>query len=241
MNKIFLLATGASINDITDSQWQHILSYDTMGISWFYKKNIETKYYYTHECDIQPLCVAEKIYSEKWNTKMYLGVREFLGNKYTNIGSSLGVYKNFNNKLNLQLCNFSHWLYSWNGLTWTSKMDQPPINFDLVWSKNFESPLFGFRGTMMVALNLCTILGYDEIVLCGVDLYNGLHFYDDNKSIYNKQFGTDSLKDQHSTNTEYHGIRPVIDCLEWIKPHLNIKVFSKKSLLTNVGFETYKI
>jgi hypothetical protein len=238
--KIFLMATGQSINDITDDQWNHIKSHYSMGISWFYKKNFETTYYYTHEFDKQPSCVADKIHKSNWKTKVFFGTREYSGNRFSLINSSFTTYNTYKDVLDCSECSFTHWLNSWNGITWKVNQESPPIDFEKVWARSIEDKLFGFRGTMMCALNLCTVLGYDEIILCGVDLRNGLHFYDDNVSVLNSQFNTDSIKDKHSTCVEYRGVRPVIDGLKWISKFVNIKIISDKSLLYDEGFKVYE-
>jgi len=236
--KIFLLATGQSINDITEEQWEHIKSHDSIGISHFYNKGFETTYYYTHEYTKQPIIVAEKMLNLK--TKVFFGTREFSGLYENKISSSNYAFNNYKDKLNCEEVKFSHWLNAWDGKSWLVNQEKPPLEFNKIWAKSKNDVLFGFRGTMMCALNLCSVLGYDEIILCGVDLKNGLHFYDEVKSVYSKQFGTDSIKDKHSTCVEYNGVRPVIDALCWLKDNLNIKVSSKNSLLYERGFDLYK-
>jgi hypothetical protein len=238
--KIFLLATGQSINDITEEQWEYIKSHDSIGVSWFYKKGFETTYYYTHEYDKQPSCVANNILNNNWKTKVFFGTIEVSGEKLNYINSSYTTFNSFKDKLNCEEVKFSHWLSAWNGKPWLINEDKPPLSFKEIWANEKNDVLFGFRGTMMCALNLCSVLGYDEIILCGVDLKNGLHFYDEVKSVYSNQFGTDSIKDKHSTCVDYRGVRPVIDALNWIKPNLNIKVSSKNSLLYENGFELYE-
>lgn len=238
--KIFLMATGQSINELNDENWDHIKEHSSIGISYFYKKDFETTYYYTHEHTQQPLNVAKNISNKNWKTKVFFGTKEFSGNNYGVINSSSSTYNKYKDLINCDEVSFTHWLNSWNGKTWGVNNDNPPINFDETWSSDFKKPLFGFRGTMMCALNLCTVLGYNEIILCGVDLNNGLHFYDEIKSIYSEQFKTDSIKDKHSTCVEYRGVRPVIDALNWAKLNLNIKVSSKSSLLYENGFELYE-
>jgi len=241
MKKIFLLATGFTINDITEKQWDYIKSHDTMGISWFFKKDFETKYYYVHEYDMQPISVSKKIYESNWKTKVFFGTKEYIGKSYNEIQSSKLAFNSFKDKINCEEVNFSHWLYSWKGKTWSVNENNPPLSFDSTWAKTKKDILFGFRGTMVSSINLCTVLGYDEIILCGVDLNNGIHFYDDpKKHEINKVFGTDSINDKHSTCIEYKGVRPVIDGLKWINDNISLKIISKKSLLYENGFELYE-
>jgi hypothetical protein len=242
MRKIFLLATGESINDITDDQWEHIKSHDSIGISWFMKKGFEPTYYYSHENDNQSQYLIDVILDKKWKTKVFLGTMHQPNKKFIRWQQRPKlVYEKYKNNFNITECRFSDWITCFDGKSWTINEDKPPLKFEEVWAKSLNEPLFGFRGTMMCSLNLCTVLGYDEIILCGVDLKNGLHFYESEMTDFEKNLpGYDPKKTNHSTQYIYNGVRGVMDVLNWIKPNLNIKVLSTKSLLYENGFELYE-
>jgi hypothetical protein len=249
MSKIFLLATGESINDITDEQWEHIKSHESIGISWFMKKGFEPTYYYSHENGCLPNTnenqsefSIKKIIENNWKTKVYLGTMHHPNKKFFRIQDTPKIaYLKYKKYLDITECRFSDWLTCFDGKSWTINEDKPPLKFEEVWAKNLNEPLFGFRGTMMCALNLCTVLGYDEIILCGVDLKNGLHFYESEMTDFEKKLtGYDPKKTNHSTQYIYNGVRGVMDIINWIKPNLNIKIISEKSLLYENGFELYE-
>jgi len=242
MRKIFLLATGESINDITEKQWEHIKSNDSIGISWFMKKGFEPTYYYSHENDNQSQYLIDVMLEKKWKTKVFLGTMHQPNKKFIRWQQRPKlVYEKYKNNFNITECRFSDWITCFDGKSWTTDEDKPPLSFEEVWAKNFNEPLFGFRGTMMCALNLCSVLGYDEIILCGVDLKNGLHFYESEITDFEKKLtGYDPKKTNHSTQYIYNGVRGVMDVINWIKPNLNIKIISEKSLLYENGFELYE-
>ena len=243
MNRIFIMATGESINDIKVTEWEKLKKEKTLGISWFLKKNFETSYYYSHEFDTQPKKVAEFIKNNNLSTHLFLGTTHFIGNKSGKIHSPHLVYNEFKNKIKTTECKFYDWLETWNGKIWNKNDDLPPCSYEEIWAKTLDQPLCGFRGTLFASLNLSTILGYDEIILCGVDLNNGKHFYEKELSPFEKNIlkDYDLKKQNHSTQIEYQNSHGVLSGLKWLSKYLTLKTTSKKSLLYDEGFQYFDI
>ena len=125
--------------------------------------------------------------------------------------------------------------------------DDPPYGFDDVWATSWDQELFGFRGTLMVAINAATIMGATEVVLCGVDLEDNHHFYSEtvDHSGFDSwiQEGTpewDPETGVHSTCVPARGCRGVLDGLRWVSKNINIKCAYKGSLLVDRGILEYK-
>ena len=246
MNRLFLMATGQSINDIEEQSWERLKKEKTIGISWFFKKNFETNYYYSHEFDTQSEEIAKYIIKNGWKTELHLGTKEEHNPKF--FVENTGPQKTFNTFKNKIICKqykFSNFLTSFNGHKWLKSSKCPPIPINECWAKTENETLLGFRGTLISSLNLCSVLGYKEIILCGVDLNNGLHFYDSELSPFEKY----TLKNYnpktspHSTQIVHENNCGVLDCLKEITKNrlLNIKTSSKKSLLYTEGFEYFDL
>lgn len=244
MSRIFILATGSSINEFTKEDWEFLRKEKTMGISWFFKKNFETDFYYSHEYDTQPLKIAEHITKNKWNTKLILGTQEYFNKSFIHpIKKPLECFERYKNVIQCQQCMITNFLNSWANKPWKLTEDSPPMPFPFVWAKSFNQPLFGFRGTLIASINAASVLGFDEIVLCGVDLNNGLHFYESGKSHFEKNFIKDYNPNlhPHSSQLIFQGHRGVLDGLKWINKHIKLKTFTKnENLLSRNGFEIFK-
>ena len=238
MKTIYIFGTGESINNITDEQWDFLRTQETIGFSWFFKKNFETNHYYSHEGDEQPWGAAKTIHENKWNTEFFLG---------NTCEEPIKVYNQYKDKIKCRISNTSDWVQTFKGMVWHADAPEPPLSFDEVWAKKHEDKLFGFRGQLMAAINLATVLGADKVVLLGIDLNNGQHFYDvgnHNPSTFEKKLiqasNYEPLKHTHSSNITFNNIRPVTDGLKWVSNFVNIVSGNPDSLLVKEGIVKYE-
>ncbi|MCK5605248.1 hypothetical protein KAR91_25375, partial [Candidatus Pacearchaeota archaeon] len=78
------------------------------------------------------------------------------------------------------------------------------------WAYELNDPLFHFRGTLTAAINLVWLLGYKEIHLIGVDLNDGMHFYENDPDIVKRDssnYGIDANK-KHATSVYFQDKPP---------------------------------
>lgn len=213
----YIMATGPSINDITKEEWQYLKEQNTMGISWFAKKNFPTKYYYFHEGN-QRKTLHQIMTNPGWKRTCFITTK---GHK-----RPAGAKK-------VYFIKHTPFKEAFRGKTWLNTEEEPPEPFEKVWAKSFEEPLFGFRGTLMAALNAAYILGGREFILCGVDLNDNSHFYKEEEfSSFNKSLEDKGVKlKKHSSAVTFDGVRTAVDCLQWLSNYINLYVASKKSLL----------
>lgn len=76
------------------------------------------------------------------------------------------------------------------------------------WASNTNQKLFRFQGTLTTALNLAWILGHQQVVLVGVDLTDGSHFYKDDPDTIkrdNEKFKIDSQQNHATTQWLRYG------------------------------------
>jgi len=162
-NTIFLFGSGPSINEITPEQWNVIQSHDSMGLNFsFLTCRPMTFYYLGYEpgsTDNTLLVFDEKI------REVYKNSLWFVPNKV--------LFRLYHPRLlpglfppNPQLARFSI-----------------PLSIELETDRPFRKEDFvktlTYRGVMGVGLHLADLLGYQKIVLMGVDLHTYKHFFDD--------------------------------------------------------------
>ena len=230
---IYIMASGPSINDITEGQWRYLKTQKTLGISHFYKKNWEPTYYFSLEqldSHSQMKMIMDHYFKNEWKTKLFFNAaaRKWVGDN-----------------VDVTWVNIGDWLNSWDGGIWTIDSENPPSTFEKAWAKKIDDPLFSFRGTLSGAINLATVIGAGRIVLVGVDMNDESHFYKDVpyskhlKKIKN-EFGFDDKLDGHSTNCVYSRVRGICDALKIISKHIKITCASKDSYLVKNGIFKYE-
>lgn len=221
MMKIYILATGPSINDITKKEWQYLKTQITMGVSWFAKHPFfQPTYHYFHEYNQRTKMLQ---WIEKWNKTVFITTEQHL---IPDQAKKEGRY------IYIKHTPFKE---AFHGKTW--KIGEPPPEpFESVWAKSFDEYLFGFRGSLIAAVNAASVLGATDIYLCGVDLYDRTHFYKkEEPSGFEGELRKKNIDFKiHSTAVEFDGIRGVLDVLEWINSKIRLYTTNKKSLLNSV-------
>jgi len=217
--KLYILATGPSVNNITNKEWQFLKNQKTLAISWFVKHPFfEPTYHYFHEYSQKSEMVK---YIEKWKNTIFLTTKDHL------------LPKNAVDEKRYIYIKHTPFKEAFCGKPWLINQPKPPCDFEKVWAQSFDEKLFGFRGTLTAALNAGYILGYREFYLCGVDLWDNSHFYNSEEpSGFNKILQEKGINiDKHSTAVSIDGIRTIVDCLQWLNRYLRIYITNKDSLL----------
>ena len=265
-NIAYIMATGPSINKITDEEWKFLETQQTLGISKFPITGKKTTAFYSHE-------------GFKWQKgpldlmamNGYLDTVLLLDNKESiRYALKLGFKKIYRTVKQSAL-----FLPSAKG--WFMDEPEPPHRFSVCKAKNLNEPIFRFRGTLPAAINVVLILGATEIRLVGVDLDTYWAFWDvDDRWLTNdvareirdevrenqiqsmeqfkKMTGMDN-NNFHKTAVPYtrkdgwvagRMIRPVQDVVQWIDKEIRkegmqgIFVTNKESLLNKEKKIEYK-
>jgi hypothetical protein len=247
---IYIMATGPSINNITEEEWEFLSKQHTIGFSGFPYSGKRTQFYYSHEkYFIDKEMIDIMAYNKYLDTTLLFYIGPSIVYAY-NLG--------FKNIIKTQKGN-ANFL---PGKPWFTDEEAPPVKFKNIRAKTFRQPLFRVRGQLSAVINSSLILGANEIRLVGVDLTCQKNFFsleyqgDANpkwinnyftKEIYcrlneisksiTKSEGTKTLspefwkvydpKINHSTNIsfpreEYNGksIRGIGDVLQWMDREL---------------------
>ena len=164
---IFILGTGATINDIPEKHWHSIGNHDSAGINLWPLHNFVPTYYYSeyhhnreHFRKTQNM-MKQKISSEYTDTIFFLSL-----NRAVKRGIHPRVTKNMFPQ-NPKICFYNY---------------IRPLRFDdpsELSTESFERTIF-YRGALTALLDLVDQIGYKKIVLLGIDLKNGEYFYDNN-------------------------------------------------------------
>lgn len=169
--KFYIVATGPSINDLTQTQRDIITNGESLSFSHIPFANIKTKYYML--CEDLESCM--------------MGLNKAIENKYTDsilISNKLEVVKHsmVNGYKKVKFIRVGRTGRAFNGSTWFDGMPKPDSILPKFGS-SFRQELFNFRGQLSVAINIAYLLEATDIRLVGVDLNNNKHFYDSNPDL----------------------------------------------------------
>lgn len=170
---LFILGSGSTINEITDEQWHHISQHDSIGLNfWILHKFVPSLLVYEEHLDPSR---NELFYNQLYNRRMdYKDIPiivkdvEYKGVSYDKIPEELK--KNYYLSIEIVIPDFSEKRVVKN-------MDFMLEFFGLV-NKHKIRIIPKKSGSVSYLLFLGLMLGYKNIVLCGVDLNNNKYFYD---------------------------------------------------------------
>lgn len=204
---LFILGSGPSVNDYTGLEWDIIKKNDSWGFNlWFCHEFIPS--IYIAQSLIEPN--LNKKSTREYNTNVIL--RKMLEDKkdlYSETefyirGDAVNKRKfyqtEFGSHLEIILGRQGN-LFAEMPISSTNRI-RPEILLERIFKRGFFKinrkiqivPKFGSTITEMISLAL--MLGYKEIVLCGIDMNNGGHFYDNEESFKNYPY----LKELSSIN-----------------------------------------
>lgn len=186
-SKLFIIGSGASINDITKKQWEEINNHDTFGFNFSFINQDHVPTFYSFEAveeinlnENKMLQVAEIFCSEYKKVKeRYKNVPKILSD--LNL-ARVDYFLKYGRDLideNLYLVN------TVNGIAKSEAEFEELIKYykskGIFDKKNNINKVFKFRATLSMAISLGINLGYEEIILCGIDLNDPRYFYQDRK------------------------------------------------------------
>lgn len=191
---VFILGSGPSINDISTKEWEVIDQHDSWGFNfWFCHPFIPTAYFV--QSVIRPESdsdiierLDDLIYTMlKDKTKEYENVNLFLR------GDGINHEKFHDTKLGKFVLN--HQGFTKRIVPELPVSSKNRIDLDLLYGQlkklgfydthDEPWPVPKFGGSITELISLAAILGYKKIVLCGIDMNDGGHFYDQ-KEYYEK-------------------------------------------------------
>ncbi|MGU5646343.1 hypothetical protein [Aeromonas caviae] len=163
-NKLYILGSGGSINDITDDEWNTIKQHDSIGVNYFYFHKFKPTAHFVELGKSKAAfdCVHKYLLCNKERTEpVFMQIRHLI-----------------NNEVTLQSAKNRVHLYS--PTTMQSKnidilRQYLKFSYLPLWKK---SPLIQHSSTLDCVINFAVRQGYKEICLVGVDLNNNQYFWD---------------------------------------------------------------
>lgn len=195
-DKLFILGSGASINNLSLVEWEHIRKYDSVGFNFWLVHEFVPNFYVYEESHIternEIFYQILKMKKEKYKNIPFL-IKD-IELKHTKL---LDIPNDMKHNFYLASCLFLQG--SSLKKQYFNKILLEVDKFIQKKNKNNIQFSFGRKASLSYLVFLAYLLGYKEIILCGVDLNNTNYFFD-------HDFYADSLKPinikgtQHITN-----------------------------------------
>lgn len=233
-DRVFVFGSGYSLNDIPESQWEHIARHDTVGFNAFvYQKWIDVDFHLIRGWGEGASVFADLKYLTDEFKSLVANNRFYSATTF--------VYQD---DLSAQ---FAHALFEYGALPRAAKVFPYTTNCkDNLPSQNMGRGLIHDVGTLCDAVHFAYAIGWKEIVLVGVDLYDTRYFWLEPHETFildyhtgKKSIGQVSDRGQRydeAHSTTRNGIVDTID--RWNKHFqahgVNISVYNPKSLLNAV-------
>lgn len=178
-SKLFVLGTGPSINQIDGSRWQYVARHDSVGINLWLAHPFRPS-----------MLIYEAIAD---TTKIYQEVGQFFCKLATSRSDYGPIPKLISETRpermafvrNLPQNFLTNTYYSW--CQWALARNHSELSLYLKYLKfsGFLKPgnpiyrFFKARSSVVQAISLGLKLGFEDIILCGIDLKRGGYFFDD--------------------------------------------------------------
>jgi hypothetical protein len=240
-SRLYIFGSGYSLNSISDMQWRKIRNTgDTLSFNdFYYSKFIDLDYYIFREVDSKHFKRLPRFLRVRLNSIFNIS-------KIKSIHDLISGNSTMKQTKYLFLCDKKSGIALLYYMLFRSSINlfgffSNPYDRTINWPIS-ETPLNITHGaaTLLDAINIGYIMGYTELVLCGVDLYDRNYFYleKDETRDFDKNKGY-TARDIH--NTSHH----IIETLSLWKPELykrgvKVSVLNEKSLLNSV-FDIYNL
>jgi hypothetical protein len=159
---VFVFGSGASLNDIAEGEWAAIAEHDTFGFNHFWRQSwVRVDFHVIRggmygEVDVRPQ--AEKVAAGVKANPLYANTVFLMQDDY------LGAFANFIVGRRLLPAGSRIFRYRTKG------GPGPPTT-------SFDEGVRHAPGTLSDAVNLSYLMGWKNIVLAGVDLYDSRYFF----------------------------------------------------------------
>jgi hypothetical protein len=229
-NKLFILGTGQSINNFTKGEWDEIKNNDSIGINDFCHKKFATTFY-SFELERQ----NRQDHLNRWKKNSEIILNNF--EEFREVKFFMRPYDTEDEIIKKLLSRLKHnkTLY-WQQIDTLPGKDISELNFFIklyLKLKMFKNnDYFPSRGSSLSwILGLVAKLEYEEVILCGIDLY-GDHFTKNEKPLTNTDLQNVKLHETASSGNQIN-VLDIVQAYHDLYKTSNIKmsVSTKYSLL----------
>ena len=178
---LFVLGSGASINTLTEQQWQEIKKSDSIGFNfWCIHDFVPNMYVFETPRDKQTALNLFQNFEKK--KKHYQNVPSILKDIRT---TNLENFFSISNELAKQIyIAFDIEMSIERGKHFEKILRICNYLSKFLFKKGKARLLFKRRASLSLITHLGYLMGYKKIVLCGVDLNNSKYFYEEKRAYY---------------------------------------------------------
>ena len=185
-----LLGSGSSIRNITDEQWRAIGRYDTWTTNnWVYHPFFVPKFYMV-ETKWYGYDILERRFRQKWRAYQDTNFLFGYGKRIRMRDGRMPYLRNV-----VPACAKR---YEYTAIARDAKRTHVPFNAGYTPKKHSLTKSYDMSMTLM--FELLFKMGYEEVVLFGIDLHDGYYFWSGGESQYGEV--------HHRTNKEHEGRNP---------------------------------
>lgn len=219
---VFILGSGASINDISASDWEVIAKHDTMTFNWFaYQDFVDIDYYLIKDITYDDR--DKNIFLEE-----YYKFNRLLVNHWAHYQNTLFILQSGPLATNVNKMLYHRILPKDSHITGFKMYRGVNLELNLPW-------LSMKTGTLLTCVNLAIKMGWSKIVLTGIDLYNRDYFWFKPDQVRENDLKRGAIKtDPHNTTEGIIKIfrSQVLPYAE--KNNILVSVLNRRSLLTDI-------
>lgn len=229
---LFILGSGASINEISDDMWLHINKHDTFGFNfWIINNHMPDYYMFESPRDINNLMTLKHwLNKRKYNLIKHQTVIILKDFEYGAMGA---------HDIPDELLDHSSLMKKDNFYGTSQESIKKSIHLVKKFGFFKRNVIYFKRASLITAIYFGWRMGYKKIVLAGIDLNSTEYFYESNQYTNELIPRSNQLKQVHSTvDTSVHPL--TVDGLvyllndELLKPaDVSLFVMNSKSLLAS--------
>ena len=169
---IFILGSGPSINDISPQDWKYVEQHDSIGFNWWIVHDFIPSLYMFQAASTNMLELLKDKYSDYRNIPFLIRGSAF----------AKGEFDYEDERLNLLKSNPVYYIKEYP----ISSKCSIDINMLFNYMENLGFMTFGhianfvpkWRSTLGLLISLSYQMGYQKIILCGMDMHDNGHFWD---------------------------------------------------------------
>ncbi len=226
-----ILGSGSSVLELGPADFEKLSEIDTVGLNhWCYHSFVPDYYYFEGFGSGQEHALwFDNIYSKEYESTFFIGNTHSIFNNYGNL------YR-FQNVIPRKVRDNITYITSYPLIVENSQQLNSKHKELFTKIESFGGNFYSVKGSVSVLLQVGYLLGYDNILLVGVDLNDKGYFWKnwDIKTHRQKNEGDGSGRHKTASNSDYIGIQDYvffIDSKVLKSEGINLRLATEKSLL----------
>jgi hypothetical protein len=174
---LFILGSGPSINLITDSEWEHIRKHDSVGFNWWMAHDFIPSFYLLQFANSEALFKLIQTRSPDYRHVPLI----LRGDSFANGSLPLGENPKFDFLKEHELYYLREYAISSRCAIDIHKLFQHVELLGMLTHGSIGTLVPKWRSTLGLLMSWGYQMGYNKMVLCGMDMHSNEHFWHDLK------------------------------------------------------------